>query len=143
MLSPKYNEAIKLTENNEWNNECLLKGLIESNSVFDNGGDPTYTIDDKLDTVIGLAFAAYDSTATSLTNLVYAFWKFPDEADKVRQAILSHPQLSNKDTVFTLSMLKDCTELSCFIDEVLRQYPIQPFFTRLYILYYLYMMIAQ
>merc|ERR1711920_630783 len=57
-------------------------------------------------------------------------WKHPEETEKLREAILAHSQLSNPDTVFSIDMLKSCTELDCFIHEMQRQYGIVPVLTR-------------
>ena len=133
MLTTKYVEAEQLILNNEWKDkygdeQCVLSGLLENDAVFDNGGE--YGLYDKVDLITVLTFAAYDTSATSLTNLVYAIHKHPEQADIVRKAIMNHPELSNRATVFSMEMLKSCNELECFIDESQRIYGIVPFLSR-------------
>merc|ERR1712061_428640 len=84
------------------------------------------TLYDRLQIVLGLVFAAYDTTATTIANLIYVMWKHPEETEKLRDAILAHPQLSNPNTVFSIDMLKSCTELDCFIHETQRQRNVVP-----------------
>merc|ERR1712087_1076216 len=50
----------------------------------------------------------------------------PEETEKVRRAILKHPQLSDPRTPFTFATLKDCDELECFIQEANRMHSILP-----------------
>merc|ERR1719203_1558149 len=70
--------------------------------------------------------AAFGTTAFTMTNMIYAMWQNPEETEKVRKAIMAHPQLSNPDTVFTFDMLKNCNELECFINESMRMHNIVP-----------------
>merc|ERR1712113_1150376 len=128
-LKPKYIEAEELTKNNKWdekyvNSECVLKGLMENDGIFDNDGE--YGLDDKIDFLMILTLAAYETTATSLTNLIYTMWKYPEQTKVLKNAILKDPQLSDPNTVFTMEMLKQCNELNCFIDEFNRKYGIIP-----------------
>jgi len=129
MLSDKYVEAERLVADGAWDDKypnagCLLRSLLENDAIYNPNGD--YSLSDKVDFVQLLTGAAFDTTATTLTNLVYCFWKYPEETQKVRQAILSHPELSDPNTPFTFAMLKDCNELECFIAESQRQYPLLP-----------------
>merc|ERR1711879_1096138 len=102
---------------------CLTRSLMEVDGIFQK---PDYTLKDKVDSILFIAFAAYDTTATAMTNMIYAMWQNPEETEKVRKAIMAHPELSNPDTVFTFDMLKDCNELECFIDEAMRMHTIVP-----------------
>ena len=119
ILSHKFIEIEQLIKNNKWKDKygsetkCLLSSLIENDAVFDNNGK--YGLYDKVDAVIGYIFAAYDSTATSLNNLVYAIYKHPKQTDIVRNAIINNPKLSNINTIFSIDLLKSCNELECFI----------------------------
>jgi len=129
ILADKYLEAEQLIDDGVWddkypNTDCLLRGMLQNDAIFNPNGD--YDLVDKVEFVQLLTAAAYDTTATTLTNLVYCFWKYPEEAEKVRQAILSHPELSDPETPFTFAMLKDCNELECFIAEVNRVYNLFP-----------------
>lgn len=129
ILSDKYLEAEQLIASETWNDkygdaDCLLRGLLQNDAIFDPHG--TYDVVDKVEFVQFLTAAAYETSATTLTNLVYCFWKYPEETEKVRQAILRHPQLSDPDTSLTFAMLKDCNELECFISEANRHYSVAP-----------------
>lgn len=57
-------------------------------------------------------------------NTVYAAWKHPEEAQKVRDAIMANPKLSDPATEFSIDLLKECTELECFVHEAQRLYGI-------------------
>jgi cytochrome P450 len=123
LLGDKFVEAEELIASASWEDkygdaDCLLRGMLENDAIFDPTG--TYDLCDKVQFVQLLTAAAYDTTATTLCNLLYCFWRFPEETEKVRRAILSHPQLSDPETVFTFAMLKDCNELECFLSEVTR-----------------------
>ena len=126
-LTPKFIRAAEMTQNSEWTEECLIKGLFENDAFFDDG---TYTVTDKVDQTIGLAFAAYDTSATSTSNLLYSMHKHPEETDVVRKAIMTHPQLSDKSTRLTMDMMKSCNELQCFVNESQRQFGIATVFIR-------------
>ena len=130
ILCEKYALAENLIKNGEWekefgdDEECVMKSLLENNGIFDNGGE--YGIEDKVDFTITIAFAAYDTTATSLTNIIYALHKHPEAAAVARAAIMNHPELSNPENSFSLEKLKSCNELECFIHESQRVYGIFP-----------------
>ena len=142
-LTPKYLEAQELIQNDKWDkkygkiltNNCLMKNLIESDAILKENDYDKFTLEEEVEQVQNFLFAAYDSTATSLSNLLYAIWKHPKEAEIVRNAIMKHPQLSNKDTIFSLEMLKACNELDCFVQETQRVYGIITLFIR-YTIYY-------
>jgi len=128
-LEPKYFEAEKLLKGNEWDkkykdSECLLKGLLENDAMIVAGKE--FSMEDKLNILIILTFAAYDTSATSLNNLVYTMYKNPKETEILRNAIMNHPELSNPDTVFTMEMLQGCNELDFFIQESQRHEGIVP-----------------
>ena len=128
-LEPKYLEAEKLLKDNEWekkynDSECLLKGLLENDAMIVGGKE--FSMEDKLNILIILTFAAYDTSATSLNNLVYTMYKNPKETEILRNAIMNHPELSNPNTTFTMEMLNGCNELDCFIQESQRQFGIVP-----------------
>jgi len=122
-LGPKHLEAERLTADKSWDStfgddaDCLTRSLMEVNGVFQK---PDYTLTDKVDSILFIAFAAYDTTATAMTNMIYSMWQNPEETEKVRNAIMAHPELSNPDTVFTFDMLKSCNEMECFINESMR-----------------------
>lgn len=128
-LSGKYLEAEELTYTNSWDStygddsECILRSLLENDAMFRK---PHYTLADYVDGILGLTFAAYDTSATSMTNMVYTMWENPEETQKVRDAILAHPELSNPDTKFTFDMLKNCNEMECFINESMRVHSFIP-----------------
>ena len=157
LLKVKYEEAMKLTEENRWHeqygadSECLLKTLLENDGmlialhclecqqnehfinmicsgIFDNGGE--YGLEDKVDNTLALAFAAYDTTSTSMANLVWAMATHKEETEKVRTAILKHPQLSDPNTSFSIDLLSSCNELENFILETQRMYGIAPLLVR-------------
>ena len=135
ILSEKFIETEQLIKNNKWNDKygieqkCVLSSLIENDAVFDNDGK--YGLYDKVDAIIGYIFASYDSSATSLNNLVYAMYKHPKETNIVKNSIINNPILSNKNTIFSIDLLKNnCNELECFIDESLRMYGFAPMYTR-------------
>ena len=134
-LTPKYIEAMELTQTNTWdkyeNSDCLLKGLLMNDVMFDPGDDEKYGLKDKVDIMIGFANAAYDTTATSLTNLIYAIHKQPKHAENVRNAIMAHPELSKQETIFTMDMINSCEELVHFNEEIQRVYGFVPFMVRL------------
>lgn len=47
--------------------ECLMRSLIEADAMdFDVGDGETFTLYDKLDQLLSLVFAAYDTTSTSM-----------------------------------------------------------------------------
>merc|ERR1712083_96189 len=94
-----------------------------------NGGEfrlPDYTLTDRVDSFMFMAFAAYDTSATSMTNMIYSMWQNPEETDKLRAAIMAHPELSDPNTVFTFDMLKSCNEMECFISESMRVHSFIP-----------------
>jgi len=128
-LGDKFLEAQALVADGSWEEkypgaDCMLRGMLENDAIYDPSGD--YSVYDKVDFVQLLTTAAYDTTATTLTNLVYCMSKYPDETQKVREAILRHPQLCDADTRFTFATLKDCDELECFIQEANRMHSIVP-----------------
>merc|ERR1712087_398624 len=128
-LGDKYVEAQRLVRDRSWEEkyagaDCMLRGMLENDAIFDPRGD--YSLYDKVDFIQLLTGAAYETTATTLTNLVYCMSRYPEETDKVRRAILRHPQLSDADTPFTFASLKDCDELEWFIAEANRMYGIIP-----------------
>merc|ERR1719384_2649056 len=84
----------------------------------------------KVDFLFVLVQAAYETSAATLTNLLFFMDKYHEETEKVRQAILNHPELSKKDCAFSLDLLKSCNELECFIQEVMRKEPILPSINR-------------
>ena len=63
--------------------------------------------------------------------MVYAAWKHPEEAQKVRDAIMAHPKLSDPDSTMSIDLLKECNELECFVHEAQRHYGIISGFTRI------------
>jgi len=128
-LGDKFVAAQRLVRDGTWEKthpgtDCLLRGMLENDAIFDPRGD--YELIDKVDFVQLLTNAAYDTTATTLTNLVYCMWRFPQETEKVRRAILSHPQLSNSRAPLSFATLKDCPELEHFIAEANRMHSIIP-----------------
>lgn len=136
LLMAKYVEAEQLTADKAWDSkygesetaDCLLRGLMENDAIFDPNGD--YTLLDKVDMIQLLTTAAYETSAASLTNLVYTMWQNPEHTEAVRKAILSDPQLSDPTTTFTYSMLKDLNPLECFIQETNRHHSILPMINR-------------
>merc|ERR1711997_337424 len=122
-------EAERLTETESWdssfgdNSDCLARSMLENDAIFTL---PHYTIEDRADFMLFFVFAAFETTATSMTNMIYTMWKYPEETEKLRKAIMAHPELSNPETVFTFDMLKNCNELECFINESMRMYTIIP-----------------
>jgi len=129
-LAPRFEEAERLTATDGWEEKygddsvSLLRTMLENDAIFDNGGegDTEY----KVDFLFILINGAFDTSATTLTNLLYALDKYPEETEKVRRAILNHPELSKKDCTFSLDLLKSCNELECFIQEAMRTEPIIP-----------------
>ena len=134
ILKQKYAEAMTLTEEKQWDanhgadGQCLLRMLLENDGIFDNGGE--YGLEDKVDTTLALVFAAYDTTSMSMANLIYAMVTHREETEKVRTAILQHPQLSDPKTPFSIEVLQSCNELECFILETQRMYGIAPLLLR-------------
>ena len=122
-LSGKYLEAQELTATNTWDStygedsECILRSFLENDAEFSK---PDYTMADRVDFMLFITMAAYDTSATSMTNMIYTMWQNPEETEKVRAAIMAHPELSDPNTVFTFDMLKSCNEMECFIDESMR-----------------------
>merc|ERR1712154_259856 len=129
-LRPRYEEAERLTATNGWeekygeNSASLLRMMLENDAIFDNGGkgDTEY----KVDFLLILVGAAFETSATTLTNLLFTLDRYPEETEKVRKAILNHPELSKQDCSFTADLLKSCTELECFIQEGMRTDPLIP-----------------
>jgi cytochrome P450 len=129
-LKTRYEEAERLTATDGWegkygeNSTSLLRTMLEKDAIFDNEGkgDTMY----KVDFLFILVLAAFETSATTLTNLLFLMDKYPKETEKVRQSILSHPELSKKDCTFSLDLLKSCNELECFIQEAMRFDPIFP-----------------
>jgi cytochrome P450 len=128
-LSGKYIEAQELTATNTWDStygedsECILRSFLENDAEFSK---PDYTMADRVDFMLSITFAAYDTSATSMTNMIYSMWQNPEETDKVRAAIMAHPELSDPNTVFTFDMLKSCNEMECFISESMRVHSFLP-----------------
>ena len=124
-LGTKHLEAQRLTATDSWDStygedaDCLLRSMLENDAEFIK---PDYTLYDRVDSLLFIAFAAYDTSATSMTNMIYSMWQNPLEKMKVREAILDHPQLSDPDTIFDFDMLKSCNELECFINESQRMH---------------------
>merc|ERR1712141_781114 len=122
-------EAERLTETKTWDStfgddaDCLARSLLENDAIFTK---PDYTLIDRVDFMMVIVGAAFETTATSMTNMIYTMWKYPEETEKLRNAIMAHPELSNPETVFTFDMLKNCNELECFIDESMRMHNIVP-----------------
>merc|ERR1711994_606542 len=86
---------------------------------------PDYTLQDKVDSTLFIAFAAYDTSATAMTNMIYSMWQNPEETEKVRMAINAHPELSNPESVLTFDVLKSCNKMECFINESMRLHSFQ------------------
>merc|ERR1719192_1382817 len=135
-LFPIQLEAERLTETKTWDStfgddaDCLARSLLENDAIFTM---PDYTLTDRVDFLMGIVGAAFDTTATSMTNMIYTMWKYPEEKEKLRSAIMAHPELSNPETVFTFDMLKNCNELECFIDESMRMHNIIPIMAPRYV----------
>merc|ERR1712217_318839 len=135
-LQTKQMEAERLTETGSWdstfgdNSDCLARSMLENDAIFTL---PHYTIEDKADFMLIFVFAAFETTASSLTNMIYTMWKYPEETEKLRKAIMAHPELSNPETVFTFEMLKNCNELECFINESMRMHNIVPIMAPRYV----------
>merc|ERR1712228_547009 len=129
-LSTRYEEAERLTATDGLDvkygadSASLLRTMLENDAIFDNEGkgDTMY----KVDFLFILVVAAFETSATTLTNLLFLMDKYPEERERVRQSILNHPELSKKDCVFSLDLLKSCNELECFIQEAMRFDPILP-----------------
>merc|ERR1711997_1159963 len=127
-LSTRYEEAERLTATDGWEEKygadsaSLLRTMLENDAIFDNEGkgDTMY----KVDFLFILVVAAFETSATTLTNLLFLMDKYPEETERVRQSILNHPELSKKDCTFSLDLLKSCNELECFIQEAMRFDPI-------------------
>jgi len=134
MLKGKYQEAERLTAEKQWDaqygseSQCLLRSMMENDGIFDNEG--TYALEDKVDNTLALAFAAYDTTSTSMANLIFAMATHPEETEKVRRAVLEHPQLSDRNATFSIDVLRSCDELECFVLETQRMYGITPLLIR-------------
>jgi len=113
-LCAKHLEAEQLTATKSWRRDanCLIRSLMENNAELVL---PNYTLSDRVDSMMSMAFGACDATAASLTNLVYSMWRHPEEAERVRVDIEEHPNLSNANSVYTSS-----NEMECFIDESMR-----------------------
>merc|ERR1712241_621201 len=128
-LFPIQLEAERLTETKTWDStfgddaDCLARSLLENDAIFTL---PDYTIKDRVDFMLFFVGASFGTTATTMTNMIYHMWKNPEEAEKVRKAIMAHPELSNPETTFTFEMLKNCNELECFINESMRVHNIVP-----------------
>jgi len=128
-LQSKQLMAEQLTESETWDStfgddaNCLIRSLLENDAIFTK---PDYTIADRVDFMGIIMGAAFETTATSMTNMIYSMWKNPEETEKLRKVIMAHPELSNPDTVFTFDMLKNCNELECFINESMRMHSILP-----------------
>jgi len=128
-LAPKYVEAQRLTATDSWDStfgedaDCLLRSILENDAEFTK---PDYTLEDRVHLTLALAFAAYDTSATSMTHMIYSMWQNPEETEKVRDAIMAHPQLSDPETVFTFDLMKSCNELECFINESQRVHTFIP-----------------
>jgi len=128
-LGDKFLTAQRLVRDDAWEatfpgTDCMLRGMLENDAIFDPRGD--YDLFDKVDLVQGLTTAAYETTATTLTNLMFCMSQFPEETEKVRRAILSHPELSDPHAPLSFATLKDCNELECFIAEANRVHGIAP-----------------
>ena len=122
-LGDKQIEAERLTATNSWDSiygedsKCLLRSMVENDAIFTM---PDYTNYDRVDSLLFIAFAAYDTSATAMTNLIYSMWQNPKETEKLRAAILAHPQLSDPAVTFNFDLLKSCNEMECFINESMR-----------------------
>jgi len=129
-LCGRYEEAERLTAANGWDerfgdeSHSLLRTLLENDAIFDNDGaaDTEY----KVDFLFILIVAAFETSATTLTNLLFSFDRYPVETERVRRAILEDPVLSDKESVLSLSALRKCSELECFVAECMRCEPILP-----------------
>ena len=108
-LADPYREAEHLTAASNWDNaygdnaQCLLRSLMENDAIFQR---EDYTLMDKMDFVLVISLAAYDTTATAMTNMLYSMWQNPEATEKVRDAILAHPELSDPDAVYNFDILK-------------------------------------
>jgi len=135
-LQTKQMEAERLTETESWdssfgdNSDCLARSMLENDAIFTL---PHYTIEDRADFMLFFVFAAFETTASSLTNMIYTMWKYPEETEKLRKVIIAHPELSNPETAFTFEMLKNCNELECFINESMRMRNILPIMAPRYV----------
>eukprot|EP00486_Rosalina_sp_Unknown_P011603 CAMPEP_0201592870 /NCGR_PEP_ID=MMETSP0190_2-20130828/190639_1 /ASSEMBLY_ACC=CAM_ASM_000263 /TAXON_ID=37353 /ORGANISM="Rosalina sp." /LENGTH=300 /DNA_ID=CAMNT_0048051819 /DNA_START=571 /DNA_END=1473 /DNA_ORIENTATION=- len=133
ILRKKFIEAEELIKNDKWTDkygdeQCVLRGLMENDDVFDNDGE--YGLYDKVDHIISMIWAAYETSSVSLNNLVYAMHKYPEETENVRTSIMNDPELSNPETVFSMDMLNGCNELGNFINESQRIYGFNTLLTR-------------
>eukprot|EP01083_Nonionella_stella_P016832 46980_1 len=135
-MLPKYVEAERLIANNEWNtkfkdeSECFLKVALESGAYDAFSTDTPVSKREQVLNMNGMALVAFDTTANTISNMVYTMWKHPKETQIVRDAIKKHSELSNINSVFSLDMLKGCNELENFVHEMNRVYGIVPFFNR-------------
>ena len=132
-LGDKFKQAEKLIKNGEWKNkygdeECIITGLIENNAIFDNNGE--YGSYNKMESVLQLLQASHDTTATSMSNLVYCMHRHPQETDNMRKVIVNHPELGDPESVFSMEMLNSCDELDHFVNESQRMYSIVPLISR-------------
>merc|ERR1712217_564326 len=124
-LQTKQLEMERLTETESWdstfgdNSDCLARSMLENDAIFTL---PHYTIEDRADFMLNFVFAAFETTAGPLTNMIYTMWQNPEETEKVRKAIMAHPELSNPETIFTFEMLKNCNAMECFIKESMRMH---------------------
>merc|ERR1712062_806115 len=115
--------AERLTETQTWDStfgddaDCLVRSLLENDAIFTL---PGYGIKDHVDFMLLFVQAAFGTTASSMTNMIYSMWQNPEETEKVRKAIMAHPELSNPDTALTFDILKSCNEMECYINESMR-----------------------
>jgi len=131
-LVDKYLEAEQLVADGTWSEkwgdeQCLMRFYLENKCSMGDmlpDGKPPYTLYDRIDELLSFVWVAYDTTSTSLTNVVYAAHTHPEETRKVREAIMAHPKLSDPSTAFSIDLLKECTELECFVHEAQRMYGI-------------------
>merc|ERR1719499_3049937 len=124
-LQSKQLEAERLTDTESWDTtfgddaDCLARSLLENDAIFTL---PGYGLRERVDLMMFFVQAAFGTTATTMTNMIYTMWQNPEETEKLRKAIMDHPELSNPDTVFTFDMLKSCNELECLIHESMRMH---------------------
>ncbi|THU77359.1 cytochrome P450 [Dendrothele bispora CBS 962.96] len=116
------------------------KGELGEEEKGDEGGDDGKSLLDELvkmtddpkvikDEVLNILIAGRDTTAETLTFIVYLLSTHPKIFAKLREEILS---TLGKDTRrgFTFEEMKECRYLRAMINETLRLFPIVPFNVR-------------
>ncbi|KAF5314441.1 hypothetical protein D9619_011872 [Psilocybe cf. subviscida] len=108
----------------------ILSILVEANRA--NSKDERLSEDEVLSQVTTLLFAGHETTATTLTWIMYELANNPEDQARVREEIRTKRQkiAANGQLDFTSTDLESFTFTNAVIKEGLRMHPISPWITR-------------